>query len=84
MGAMISRPPLSDRLTSSKVIAVLRAPHVSALTSVCDVLVEEEALDSGAQCLVTPTIDLPKGGDLSALRDRCRAVRAVIDETMRS
>ena len=31
MTAMISRPPLGDRLTSSKVIAVLRASHVSAL-----------------------------------------------------
>jgi 2-dehydro-3-deoxyphosphogluconate aldolase / (4S)-4-hydroxy-2-oxoglutarate aldolase len=218
MIAMINRPPLSDRLTSSKVIAVLRAPQVSALTPVCDVLVEEgilsleltlttpglldalpefvtryansadvgvgtilaesearQALDSGAQYLVTPTINLPvvrlaverqiavfpggltpteltagwdagatavkifpaetvgagylkhlrgpfpdlegipsggvdldatrewlaagaaavsiggpllgdalKGGDLSALRGRCRAVRAVIDETTQS
>jgi 2-dehydro-3-deoxyphosphogluconate aldolase / (4S)-4-hydroxy-2-oxoglutarate aldolase len=102
MSAMINRPPLSDRLASSKVIAVLRAPHVSALAPVCDVLVEEgilsieltlttpglldtlhdlvnryagtadvgvstilteseaqRALDSGAQYLVTPTINLP-------------------------
>jgi 2-dehydro-3-deoxyphosphogluconate aldolase/(4S)-4-hydroxy-2-oxoglutarate aldolase len=102
MTATISRPPLSDRLTSSKVIAVLRARHVSALAPVCDVLVEEgilsleltlttpgllealtelvdrytntadvgvgtvlteseaqRALDSGAQYLVTPTINLP-------------------------
>jgi len=44
MTAMISRPPLSDRLTSSKVIAVLRASHVSALAPVCDVLVEEGIL----------------------------------------
>jgi 2-dehydro-3-deoxyphosphogluconate aldolase/(4S)-4-hydroxy-2-oxoglutarate aldolase len=218
MTAAISRPPLSDRLNSSKVIAVLRATHVSALSRVCDVLVEEgilsleltlttpglldalpelvdryadtadvgvgtiltesqaqRALGSGAQYLVTPTINLPvvklavehrvavfpggltptelaagwdagatavkifpaqtvgagylkhlrgpfpdmqavpsggvdldasrqwlaagaaaisiggpllgdalKGGDLSELRDRCRAVRAVIDETVPS
>src|SRR6188472_1431521 len=44
MTAMINRPPLSDRLTGGKVIAVLRAPHVSALASVCDVLVEEGIL----------------------------------------
>jgi 2-dehydro-3-deoxyphosphogluconate aldolase/(4S)-4-hydroxy-2-oxoglutarate aldolase len=97
-----SRPPISDRLTSSKVIAVLRAPHVAALPPVCDVLVEEgilsleltlttpgmldalpelayryqdaadvgvgtiltqseahRAIDSGAQFLVTPTMNLP-------------------------
>jgi 2-dehydro-3-deoxyphosphogluconate aldolase / (4S)-4-hydroxy-2-oxoglutarate aldolase len=102
MTAKISRPPLSDRLSSSKVIAVLRASHVSALAPVCDVLVEEgilsleltlttpglfdaleelanryagnadvgvgtiltesearQALDCGAQYLVTPTINLP-------------------------
>jgi 2-dehydro-3-deoxyphosphogluconate aldolase / (4S)-4-hydroxy-2-oxoglutarate aldolase len=102
MIATISRPPLSDRLTSSKVIAVLRASHVSALAPVCDVLVEEgilsleftlttpgmldavpelvdryagsadvgvgtvlteseaeRALDCGAQYLVTPTMNLP-------------------------
>jgi 2-dehydro-3-deoxyphosphogluconate aldolase / (4S)-4-hydroxy-2-oxoglutarate aldolase len=216
MTATISRPPLSDRLASTKVIAVLRAPHSSALAAVCDVLVEEgilsleltlttpdlldslsglvdryantadvgvgtvldtteasKAIDSGAQYLVTPTMNLPvidlavrnqiavfpggltptelaagwnagatavkifpaqtvgagylkhlrgpfpdlqavpsggvdldasrqwlaagavavsiggpllgdalKGGDLSALRDRCRAVRAVIDQTV--
>ena len=218
MTTMISRPPLSDRLTSSKVIAVLRASNVSAIAPVCDVLVEEgilsleltlttpglfdalselvdryrnaadvgvgtiltepearRALDCGAQYLVTPTMNLPvvklaverrvavfpggltptelgagweagatavkifpaetvsarylkhlrgpfpdleampsggvdldatrqwlaagavavsiggpllgdslKGGDLSALRDRCRAVRAVIDQTVPS
>lgn len=218
MTATISRPPLSDRLASTKVIAVLRAPHASALAAVCDVLVEEgilsleltlttpdlldslsglvdryantadvgvgtvldtteasKAIDSGAQYLVTPTMNLPvidlavrnqiavfpggltptelaagwnagatavkifpaqtvgagylkhlrgpfpdlqavpsggvdldasrqwlaagavavsiggpllgdalKGGDLSALRDRCRAVRAVIDQTVSS
>jgi 2-dehydro-3-deoxyphosphogluconate aldolase / (4S)-4-hydroxy-2-oxoglutarate aldolase len=102
MIATISRPPLSDRLISSKVIAVLRASGVSALAPVCDVLVEEgilsleltlttprlldalselvdryadtadlgvgtilteseaqRALDSGAQYLVTPTMNLP-------------------------
>jgi 2-dehydro-3-deoxyphosphogluconate aldolase/(4S)-4-hydroxy-2-oxoglutarate aldolase len=102
MTPMINRPPLSERLTSSKVIAVLRASHVSALVPVCDVLVEEgilsleltlttpglfdalpqlvhryataadvgvgtvrteseaqRAMDDGAQYLVTPTISLP-------------------------
>lgn len=102
MTPVISRPPLSERLTSSKVIAVLRASHVSALAPVCDVLVEEgilsleltlttpglfdalpqlvnryataadvgvgtirteseakRAMDHGAQYLVTPTISLP-------------------------
>ena len=44
MTPMINRPPLSERLTSSKVIAVLRASHVSALVPVCDVLVEEGIL----------------------------------------
>jgi len=44
MTATISRPPLSDRLASSKVIAVLRAPDVSALAPVCDVLAEEGIL----------------------------------------
>jgi 2-dehydro-3-deoxyphosphogluconate aldolase / (4S)-4-hydroxy-2-oxoglutarate aldolase len=100
--ATIGRPPLSDRLTSSKVIAVLRASQVAALTPVCDVLVEEgilsleltlttpglldalpefvdryadsadvgvgtiltesearQAMDCGAQYLVTPTMNLP-------------------------
>jgi 2-dehydro-3-deoxyphosphogluconate aldolase/(4S)-4-hydroxy-2-oxoglutarate aldolase len=218
MTATISRPPPSYRLTTGKVIAVLRASHVSALAPVCDVLVEEgilsleltlttpglldampelvamytdtadvgvgtilteseaqRAMDAGAQYLVTPTMNLPvvklaverqiaifpgglaptelaagwdagatavkifpaetvgakylkhlrgpfpdleaipsggvdleatrewleagavavsiggplvgdslKGGDLSALRDRCRAVRAVINETVPS
>jgi 2-dehydro-3-deoxyphosphogluconate aldolase/(4S)-4-hydroxy-2-oxoglutarate aldolase len=102
MTTLIKRPPLSTRLTSSKVIAVLRASHVSALAPVCDVLVEEgilsleltlttpglfdalpqlvdryantadigvgtvlteseaqQALGCGAQYLVTPTINLP-------------------------
>lgn len=102
MTPMINRPSLGERLTSSKVIAVLRASHVSALAPVCDVLVEEgilsleltlttpglfdalpqlvnryttaadvgvgtvrteseaqRAMDDGAQYLVTPTISLP-------------------------
>jgi 2-dehydro-3-deoxyphosphogluconate aldolase/(4S)-4-hydroxy-2-oxoglutarate aldolase len=102
MTTTISRPPLSERLISSKVIAVLRAPHVSAVAPVCDVLAEEgilsleltlttpgllealpelvdryvntadigvgtilteseaqRAMDSGAQYLVTPTMNLP-------------------------
>jgi 2-dehydro-3-deoxyphosphogluconate aldolase / (4S)-4-hydroxy-2-oxoglutarate aldolase len=41
VNATISRPPLGDRLTSSKVIAVLRASHISTLARVCDVLVEQ-------------------------------------------
>jgi 2-dehydro-3-deoxyphosphogluconate aldolase/(4S)-4-hydroxy-2-oxoglutarate aldolase len=101
MTTMLSRPPLSGRLSNSKVIAVLRAPHVAALVPVCDVLVEEgilsleltlttpglldalpelveryvdvadvgvgtiltkpdaqRAMDSGARYLVTPTMNL--------------------------
>lgn len=102
MTTTISRPPVSDRLVSSKVIAVLRASHVSALVPACDVLVDEgilsleltlttpglfdalpelvdryaaiadvgvgtilteseaqRAMDSGAQYLVTPTMNVP-------------------------
>jgi 2-dehydro-3-deoxyphosphogluconate aldolase/(4S)-4-hydroxy-2-oxoglutarate aldolase len=102
MTTTIGRPPLSDRLSGSKVIAVLRASHVSALAPVCDVLVEEgilsleltlttpglldalpelvdryadtadvgvgtilsefeaqRAIESGARFLVTPTMNLP-------------------------
>ena len=102
MTTTISRPPVSDRLVSSKVIAVLRASHVSALVPVCDVLANEgilsleltlttpglldalpelvdryadtadvgvgtilteseaqRAMDSGAQYLVTPTMNVP-------------------------
>jgi 2-dehydro-3-deoxyphosphogluconate aldolase / (4S)-4-hydroxy-2-oxoglutarate aldolase len=102
MTPTISRPPVSDRLVSSKVIAVLRGSHVAALVPVCDVLVEEgilsleltlttpglfdalpelvdryagiadvgvgtiltdseaqRAMDSGAQYLVTPTMNMP-------------------------
>jgi 2-dehydro-3-deoxyphosphogluconate aldolase / (4S)-4-hydroxy-2-oxoglutarate aldolase len=40
----IRRPPLSERLARGKVIAVLRASHISALAPVCDVLVEEGIL----------------------------------------
>ena len=102
MTTTISRPPVSDRLVSSKVIAVLRASHVSALVPVCDMLANEgilsleltlttpglldalpeladryadtadvgvgtilteseaqRAMDSGAQYLVTPTMNVP-------------------------
>ena len=44
MTTTISRPPLSGRLASNKVIAVLRAAHVSALAPVCEVLVDEGIL----------------------------------------
>jgi 2-dehydro-3-deoxyphosphogluconate aldolase / (4S)-4-hydroxy-2-oxoglutarate aldolase len=44
MTATISRPPLSERLTTSRVIAVLRASQVCVLGPVCDVLVEEGIL----------------------------------------
>jgi 2-dehydro-3-deoxyphosphogluconate aldolase/(4S)-4-hydroxy-2-oxoglutarate aldolase len=102
MTTTISRPPVSDRLLSNKVIAVLRASHVSGLVPVCDVLVDEgilsleltlttpglfdalpeladryagaadvgvgtilteaeaqRAMDAGARYLVTPTMNLP-------------------------
>ena len=102
MTATVHRPLLSERLASSKVIAVLRTSQVSALAPVCDVLVEEgilsleltlttpglldaleelvdrygnsadvgvgtvvtesearRAMDCGAQYLVTPTMNLP-------------------------
>jgi len=105
MTTAIGRPALSDRLTASKVIAVLRASDASALAPVCDVLVEEgilsleltlttpglldalpelvdryadsaeigvgtilseqeaqRALESGARFLVTPTMNLPVVG----------------------
>ena len=167
MTATVNRPLLSERLASSKVIAVLRTSQVSGLAPVCDVLVEEgilsleltlttpglldaleelvdrygnsadvgvgtvvteseaqRAMDCGAKYL-TPTMNLPvvdlavrrriavfpggltptelaaswragatavsiggplvgdalKGGELYALRDRCRAVRAVVAAT---
>jgi len=62
MIATIRRPPLSDRLSKSKVIAVLRASHVSALGPVCDVLVEEGIL-SLELTLTTPGL-LDALGDL--------------------
>ena len=60
-----SRVPLSDRLTRSRVIAVLRADHASALAPVCDVLVEEGIL-SLELTLTTPDLF----GSLPALVDR--------------
>jgi 2-dehydro-3-deoxyphosphogluconate aldolase / (4S)-4-hydroxy-2-oxoglutarate aldolase len=45
LNTAFGRPPLGDRLTSGKVIAVLRASHVAALVPVCDVLVEEGILN---------------------------------------
>jgi 2-dehydro-3-deoxyphosphogluconate aldolase / (4S)-4-hydroxy-2-oxoglutarate aldolase len=65
MTATISRVPLSDRLTSSRVIAVLRAGHASALAPVCDVLVEEGIL-SLELTLTTPELF----DSLSGLVDR--------------
>jgi 2-dehydro-3-deoxyphosphogluconate aldolase/(4S)-4-hydroxy-2-oxoglutarate aldolase len=102
MTATVNRPLLSERLASSKVIAVVRTSQVSGLAPVCDVLVEEGilsleltlttpglldaleelvdrygnsadvgvgtvvteseaqwAMDCGAQYLVTPTMNLP-------------------------
>ena len=55
MTATISPPPLSDRLASSKVIAVLRASHAAGLAPVCDVLVEEGIL-SLELTLTTPDL----------------------------
>lgn len=55
MKATLARIPVSDRLRASKVIAVLRAPHVSTLTRVCDVLVEEGIL-SLELTLTTPDL----------------------------
>ena len=55
MTTAIRRVPLSDRLTRSRVIAVLRAPHASALAPVCDVLVEEGIL-SLELTLTTPDL----------------------------
>jgi 2-dehydro-3-deoxyphosphogluconate aldolase/(4S)-4-hydroxy-2-oxoglutarate aldolase len=60
-----SRVPFSDRLTGSRVIAVLRADHASALAPVCDVLVEEGIL-SLELTLTTPGLF----GSLPALVDR--------------
>src|SRR6478672_8362144 len=44
MRARIAGAGISDRLRTSRVIAVLRAAAVDALLPVCDVLVEEEIL----------------------------------------
>jgi len=44
MTATVNRPLLSERLASSKVIAVVRTSQVSGLAPVCDVLVEEGIL----------------------------------------
>jgi 2-dehydro-3-deoxyphosphogluconate aldolase/(4S)-4-hydroxy-2-oxoglutarate aldolase len=68
----ISRVPLSDRLTSSRVIAVLRAGHASALAPVCDVLVEEGIL-SLELTLTTPDLF----DSLSGLADRYTEVADV-------
>jgi 2-dehydro-3-deoxyphosphogluconate aldolase/(4S)-4-hydroxy-2-oxoglutarate aldolase len=68
----ISRVPLSERLTSSRVIAVLRAGHASALAPVCDVLVEEGIL-SLELTLTTPDLF----DSLSGLADRYTEVADV-------
>ena len=72
MTGNISRVPLSDRLTSSRVIAVLRAGHASALAPVCDVLVEEGIL-SLELTLTTPDLF----DSLSGLADRYTEVADV-------
>ena len=61
MTATVHRPLISERLASSKVIAVLRTSQVSALAPVCDVLVEEGIL-SLELTLTTPGLldALPK------------------------
>jgi 2-dehydro-3-deoxyphosphogluconate aldolase/(4S)-4-hydroxy-2-oxoglutarate aldolase len=51
----ISAAPVSDRLRAGRVIAVLRAPNVAALTRVCDVLVEE-GIPSLELTLTTPDL----------------------------
>lgn len=61
MTADVTRPPLSQRLRTSRVIAVLRAPHVSALMSVCDILVEER-IRSLELTLTTPDLLASLGG----------------------
>ena len=55
------RAPVSERLRACRLIAVFRAPSVSALTPVCDVLVEEGIL-SLELTLTTPGLldALPK------------------------
>ena len=53
MTATIGRPPLSDRLTTSKVIAVLGVGTVLSESEA------QRAVESGARFLVTPTMNLP-------------------------
>jgi 2-dehydro-3-deoxyphosphogluconate aldolase / (4S)-4-hydroxy-2-oxoglutarate aldolase len=53
MTATIGRPPLSDRLTTSKVIAVLGVGTVLSESEA------QRAIESGARFLVTPTMNLP-------------------------
>src|SRR5215210_578089 len=72
MTTTVSRVPLSDRLTRSRVIAVLRAGHASALAPVCDVLVEEGIL-SLELTLTTPELF----DSLSGLVDRYAEVADV-------
>jgi 2-dehydro-3-deoxyphosphogluconate aldolase / (4S)-4-hydroxy-2-oxoglutarate aldolase len=72
MTATNGRTPLSDRLRTSRVIAVLRAPHASALAPVCDVLVEEGIL-SLELTLTTPELF----DSLSGLVDRYAEVADV-------
>lgn len=81
MTATVNRPLLSQRLAGSKVIAVLRTSQVSALAPVCDVLVEEGILSLELTLTTPDLLDAHDGGELSALRDRCRAVRAVVAAT---
>ena len=55
MRATPTAPPVSERLRAGRVIAVLRAPHVDALTPVCDILVEE-GIPSLELTLTTPDL----------------------------
>ncbi|MBD8583558.1 bifunctional 4-hydroxy-2-oxoglutarate aldolase/2-dehydro-3-deoxy-phosphogluconate aldolase [Frigoribacterium sp. CFBP 13729] len=50
-----ARTPFSRRLGESKVIAVLRAPHVDVLAPVCDVLIDE-GIPSVELTLTTPDL----------------------------
>ena len=76
---------VKERRSLPNVIAVLRASHVSVLGPVCDVPVQWLAAGAAAVSIGGPLLgDSLKGGNLSALRDRCRAVRAVIDQTVPS
>ena len=67
MRATLTAPPVSERLRAGRVIAVLRAPHVDALTPVCDVLVEQ-GIPSLELTLTTPDLL----STLSQLVDRYR------------